>query len=354
MHIPDGYLGPQTCVPMLGVMAVYWSVALRRLKSTLRLRQAPLLALGAAFSFVIMMFNVPIPGGSTGHAVGAVLVAILLGPWAAGVAVSLALIAQALLFGDGGIMAIGANCLIMGVIMPFIGWGIYRLAASGQPADSARQWIGAAMGGYLGSCAASIVAGILFGLQPLIAHDAAGRALYCPFGLGVAVPAMAVEHFLFFGFVEAMVTALVVVYFQRAAPAMLAAGTTATAGERKLIPVAATAIGALIILSPLGLFLPEKSGTGAAWGEWSGEQLKLELGKTGGEAYVPEGVKMAEEHGWKAPLPRYALPGQAKAPPSYLGVAYAASALIGAAVLMVLIMALSKLLTVKESSHGVT
>ena len=90
MHIPDGYLGPQTCLPLFGVMAGFWSVALNKVKRTLRLKQAPLLAFGAAFSFVIMMFNVPVPGGSSGHAVGAVLVAVLLGPWAACVAVSLA------------------------------------------------------------------------------------------------------------------------------------------------------------------------------------------------------------------------------------------------------------------------
>ncbi|MGE5708452.1 MAG: energy-coupling factor ABC transporter permease, partial [Bacteroidota bacterium] len=124
MHIPDGYLSPQTTLPTFALMASFWGVGLRRLRSSLRLRQIPLLALGAAFSFVLMMFNIPIPGGTTGHAVGGVLVAILLGPWAASIAVSLALIVQALLFGDGGITAIGANCLTMGVVMPFVGYSI--------------------------------------------------------------------------------------------------------------------------------------------------------------------------------------------------------------------------------------
>ena len=79
------------------------------------------LAIGAAFSFVVMMFNVPIPGGSTGHAVGGVRVAILLGPWAAMIAITVALVIQALLFGDGGITAIGANCINMAVVIPFVG-----------------------------------------------------------------------------------------------------------------------------------------------------------------------------------------------------------------------------------------
>ena len=66
MHIPDGYLGPQTFVVLWLVMVPIWIIAARKVKRTLRTRQIPLLALGAAFSFVIMMFNVPVIGGSTG------------------------------------------------------------------------------------------------------------------------------------------------------------------------------------------------------------------------------------------------------------------------------------------------
>ena len=73
-----------------------------------------------------MMFNVPIPGGTTGHAVGGVLLAILCGPWAACLAVSVALALQAFLFGDGGLTAFGANCFNMAFVMPFTGYYIYR------------------------------------------------------------------------------------------------------------------------------------------------------------------------------------------------------------------------------------
>jgi cobalt/nickel transport system permease protein len=221
MHIPDGYLGPQTYLASYAVMAPFWAVAARKLGNSLKSRQVPVLAMGAAFSFVIMMFNVPIPGGTTGHAVGAVLIAVLLGPWAACVAVSIALVVQALLFGDGGLTAIGANCLNMAVIMPFVGWGIYRLIAGRSPARSFRQWLGAAIGGYVGLNAAALAAGILFGLQPLLAHDAAGHALYAPYPLSVAVPAMALEHLLVFGWVEAVVTGMVIAYLQRTAPELI-------------------------------------------------------------------------------------------------------------------------------------
>ncbi len=76
MHIPDGYLGPVTCIAGYAVMTPLWAVASRKVRNNLQTKQVPLLAIGAAFSFVIMMFNVPVPGGTTGHAVGAVLVAV--------------------------------------------------------------------------------------------------------------------------------------------------------------------------------------------------------------------------------------------------------------------------------------
>jgi len=221
MHIPDGYLGPQTYAAAYGAVAPFWIAASRILGKTLRSRQVPLLALGAAFSFVIMMFNVPIPGGSTGHAVGGVLIAVLLGPWAACLAVSIALIVQALLFGDGGITCIGANCLNMAVIMPFVGYGVYRLIAGRSDAGSRRRWIGAAIGAYVGLNAAALATGIEFGIQPMIAHDAAGHALYAPYPLKVALTVMAAEHLLIFGFVEAVITGLVVAYLQKADVSLL-------------------------------------------------------------------------------------------------------------------------------------
>jgi cobalt/nickel transport system permease protein len=221
MHIPDGYLGPQTYAAAYAVTVPFWIAASRILNKTLRSRQVPLLALGAAFSFVIMMFNVPIPGGTTGHAVGAVLVAVLLGPWAACIAVSIALIVQAVIFGDGGITSIGANCLNMAVIMPFAGYGVYKLIAGRSDIKSKRRWIGAAIGGYIGLNAAAIATGFEFGIQPMLASDAAGHALYAPYPLSVAVPVMAVEHLLVFGLVEAVVTGLVIAYIQKSDPGLL-------------------------------------------------------------------------------------------------------------------------------------
>ena len=221
MHIPDGYLGPATSGVFYAVMVPLWVTASRIVKKTLKARQVPLLAIGAAFSFVIMMFNVPIPGGSTGHAVGGVLVAILLGPWAAMIAITVALVIQALLFGDGGITAIGANCFNMAVVIPFVGYYAYTLIGGKAPTDSRRRVIAAFIAGYVGINVAAFLAGVEFGLQPHLCHTAAGQSLYCPYGLKIAVSAMAGEHLLVFGWVEALVTALVVKYLQKQAPELL-------------------------------------------------------------------------------------------------------------------------------------
>src|SRR5208337_192639 len=136
MHIPDGYLGPPTCGFFYAAMVPIWTVAVNKVKKTLKAKYVPLLAIGAAFSFVLMMFNVPIPGGSTGHAVGGVLIAILLGPWAACIALTVVLVVQALIFGDGGITALGANCFNMAFVVPFIGYYIYKTISYKSPIKS--------------------------------------------------------------------------------------------------------------------------------------------------------------------------------------------------------------------------
>jgi len=215
MHIPDGYLGPWTCGFFYAVMFPIWFTASRVVKKTLKSKQVPMLAIGAAFSFVIMMFNVPIPGGSTGHAVGGVLVAILLGPWSACIAVTIALIVQALLFGDGGITAIGANCFNMAFVLVFSGYYIYKLLSLRAPVNSHRRFIAAGIAGYVGINIAAFLTGVEFGLQPLLHHTSGGQALYAPYRLNVAVPAMLGGHLLVFGWIEAVVTAIVIKYLQK-------------------------------------------------------------------------------------------------------------------------------------------
>jgi cobalt/nickel transport system permease protein len=214
MHIPDGYLSPQTFIPLYAASAAFWAVAFRKLKKELSSRNIPYLGIAAAFSFLIMMFNIPIPGGTTGHAVGASIVSIILGPWTAVVAISVALIIQAFVFGDGGITAIGANCFNMAVVMPFVSYWVFKLIR-GHSSNSKRIFTASFFSGYIGLFVAAIVTAIEFGIQPLIATSPDGRPLYAPYPLKIAVPAMAIEHLVLFCIIEGLVTALLIKYFMQ-------------------------------------------------------------------------------------------------------------------------------------------
>ena len=214
MHIPDGYLSPQTYIPLYAVFAGAASLAIRKLKKTLTTKIIPFLGISAAFSFLIMMFNIPAPGGSSGHAVGAALIALLFGPWVAFVSVSVALIIQAFIFGDGGITAIGANCVNMALVMPFIAYGIFQ-AFRGKKKSLSRMSISAFLAGYIGLNITAAITAIEFGIQPLIATSPEGTPLYMPFPIKYALPVMATEHLLIFGIAEGLITALLFRYFYR-------------------------------------------------------------------------------------------------------------------------------------------
>ncbi len=214
MHIPDGYLGPQTYVPLYAAFVSFMALAVKILKKTLQSRMVPYLGMASCFSFLIMMFNVPIPGATTGHAVGSALIGLVLGPWAAILSVSITLIIQALVFGDGGITTIGANCVNMAVVMPLTAILTYKLIA-GKSGSLSRIRFAAFTSGYVSLNIAAVVTAIQFGIQPLIAQDATGKPLYAPYPLNIAIPAMAAEHLILFGFIEAVITMLLFSYLYK-------------------------------------------------------------------------------------------------------------------------------------------
>ena len=262
MHIPDGYLSPATCATFYGASVPVWIVAGRRVRKVVKNRYVPLVALGAAYSFLVMLFNVPIPDGTTAHAVGGVLIAVLLGPWAAVIAVSIALIIQALFFGDGGVLAYGANVFNMAIVMPFAGYQAYRLLAPrNHPLTSPRRPLAAAIGGYVGLNAAALCTAVEFGLQPALFHSADGTPLYAPFPLHQTIPVMAFAHLTVAGLVEAVLTAGVIRYLQKAnQPILLINRETApTTGPAQTAPQklgwrwGLVGLGVMAVLAPLGL-----------------------------------------------------------------------------------------------------
>jgi cobalt/nickel transport system permease protein len=218
MHIPDGYISPYTSGAFFALSAPLWWASLRKIGRNLQQKQLPLLAMLAAFSFLVMMFNIPLPGGTTGHAVGAVLVAILVGPWPALMALTLALTIQALFFGDGGLLTLGANCFNLAFAMPFAGYLAFRVAAGNARPGKRRFSLAAAFGGYVGVTIAALLVAVELGLQPLLHHMPDGTPLYCPFGLAVTIPAMMLPHLTIGGVAEALLTGGVVAFLGRYHP----------------------------------------------------------------------------------------------------------------------------------------
>ncbi len=315
MHIPDGYLSPKTCAFFFIAMVPIWYLASKKAEKTLKLKQLPLLALGAAFTFVIMMFNIPIPGGSSGHMVGSVVVSAVLGPWAAIVALSLTLTLQAFLFGDGGITALGANSFNMALLMCFPGYYVYRALSAGSP-GGLRVIVASGVAGYIALNLAALGVALELGIQPLIAAGIDGTPMYAPYPLSVTVPAMMIPHLLFLGPVEAVGTALVVSYIHRTNAGLF------YGGEGRMRPLW-IAFMIIVCLVPIGLVA-----TGTPWGEWSMEEVKDILG------YLPSGMAQSGP-GWRGLLPDYSIPGVE----GRLGgvLAYIFSALAGSVVVVFLI-----------------
>ena len=312
MHIPDGYLSPSTCAVLYAGAGVGWYSALKRVKSALTTRVIPLISVFAAFSFVLMMFNLPLPGGTTGHALGVTIAAIVLGPSGAILALSIAIAIQALFFGDGGISTLGANCFNMAIVGSLVAYGAYRLIAARSEIGSKRRVLGAGIAGYLAVNAAALVAALEFGLQPLLFHDASGTPLYAPYGFGVAIPAMMIGHLTFAGMAEAVISAGIVAYLQVGDPALLrgTAGVPEGVGvPMKLARAPASvrrlwlAVAALMLLTPLGVLA-----AGTAWGEWSPAELMQTASAHTARptaAVVPSGLQRLSML-WTAPFPAYA------------------------------------------------
>jgi len=193
MHIPDGFLDAKTFATLDVVGAGFVALAAARVRRVLSERAVPLMAVLAAFVFAAQMLNFPVAGGTSGHFGGGALVAILLGPWAGVLVMTLVLVIQALAFGDGGILALGANVFNMGVVAPFVGYGVYRLTRAVVRSEAGRF-----VGAFVGAWAAVVAAASACAAELAIAGTV-------PFA--VVFPAMAGVHALI-GVGEGLITAV--------------------------------------------------------------------------------------------------------------------------------------------------
>ena len=290
MHIPDNYLSPASCAVLAVAAAPVVGLSITKVKAQLKENKelAPMLGIAASLSFLLMMFNVPIPGGTTAHAVGGVLLSILIGPYAASLALTVALLLQALLFGDGGILALGANIFNMAIAMPFVGYAVYHFFRK-QNHETA----GVLVGSYVGINVAAFLTAIELGIQPIIATQG-GESLYNPYGLAVTIPAMMVTHLTIAGAVEVFFTYVIYRFVKQVAPQELYTPTSVntTSFVKKIRYV----LIALVVLSPLGLLAE-----GTAFGEWSADELSEMMNN------VPAGIENG--FSFEALFSDYTIPG---------------------------------------------
>ena len=272
MHIPDGLLGLPVAGAAAALAAGSVGLALRRLRTGLPRRRVPLMGLSAAFIFAAQMLNFPVAGGTSGHLVGAVLAAVLLGPGAAVVVMTAVLIVQCLLFADGGLLALGANVLNMAVAGTLGGWAVFAALRRTLPGPR----------GLLAAAAfAAWCSTVLAALCCAVELAASGLARWT-----LVFPAMAGVHMVI-GLGEAAITTLVLAAVMRTRPDLLDAG----AAPPRARPLVAVGLAALCGLLLFGLPFASSSPDGL-------ERVAAHLGFAGREA-APAA----------APLSGYRLPG---------------------------------------------
>jgi cobalamin biosynthesis protein CbiM len=198
MHIPDGFIDAPTSAAAAVVAVGGVGVCLRKAGEVLEDKEAPLAGLVAAFVFAVQMLNFPVAAGTSGHLLGGVLAAVLVGPWLGALCVSVVLVVQALLFADGGLSALGLNIVNMALVGAIGGYGLYLLARRVLPATRGGVVAASAVAALL----SVVLASIAFTLEYAI--GGAGGA-----SVGRVATAMIGTHILI-GIGEAVITALTV------------------------------------------------------------------------------------------------------------------------------------------------
>jgi cobalt/nickel transport system permease protein len=192
LHAPDGFVSPSVALVMWVLTALVVGYAVRRTNRALDDRAVPLLGVMAAFIFAAQMFNFPVVGGTSGHLLGGVLAAVLLGPWAGTLVMTAVVAVQALLFQDGGLLILGANIFNMGIIGTLGGFALYRALAAVLGGEERGRLPAAAVAAWVSVVAGSVAMSLQLGLSDIVP-------------LEIALPAMVGVHALI-GIGEALIT----------------------------------------------------------------------------------------------------------------------------------------------------
>jgi len=221
MHIPDGFLSITICILMYAASIGFLVWAWRKVKNTYSTSVAPLLAISSAFVFAAQMINFPIMYGTSGHLVGGTFLAVLLGPYAAIISMTLVLMMQALFFADGGLTTFGANVFNMAIIGGLSYFVVKALAHESK--SRSRFFLSVFAASWLSIVGGALVCGLEIGVSPLFA-DAGG--------ILVTVPAMLFWHVVI-GLGEATITATLLTQLSRMPSTVLPTFTMFRGGELK-------------------------------------------------------------------------------------------------------------------------
>ena len=296
LHIPDGFLS-------VGVAAVCWlfilavlAYALRLTRRTLDERLIPLAGIMGAFIFAAQMINFPVAGGTSGHFIGATLAFVVLGPWLGLLTMTAVIALQALLFQDGGLVVMGANILIMGLVPGFVGYQVYRLGRGrGRRAETGIT--GAAA--WLSIMAAALVTTLLLAFSGTTS-------------LAVALPAMLGIHALI-GIGEVLITVAALAFIRRTRPTVIDDAGAGAKGSWLILGLIAVLI--LLLMAPFASGQPDGL-------EWVAEM---------------SGFAESAQDAPYALLPDYAVPFVGETPISTI-----LAGLVGVVVVAVVLMSLAK------------
>jgi len=258
MHIPDGFIDMPTAALTGAVSLGVVAYSVRRIGRDLGERTVPLLGVTAAFIFAAQMVNFPIAGGTSGHVLGATLAAALMGPWAATVVMTVVVVVQALGMADGGLTALGANIVNMGIVAVLAGWGLLNLLKKLVPRSFAGYLVALAVASWTSVIAAAAAASLELGVSATVP-------------LRAALPAMLSVHMVI-GLGEALITCAVVAAVLAARPDLVASLDPGGDGGRGTEPTAAEAVrlstrtagrmrfwsfigGALVVATALAVFI---------------------------------------------------------------------------------------------------
>jgi len=243
MHIPDGFLSTLMAVILWVVAAISVAYALRRVGKDLGERQVPLMGVLAAAIFAGQMLNFSVTGGTSGHLLGAALATILLGPWAAVIVLTSVVSIQALIFQDGGLLALGANLFNMAVIGVTVSYFVYT---SLQKLARGKSW-GIFAGGFAAAWLSIVVASLAAALELALSGTSPAN---------IAVPAMGGIHMLI-GIGEGLITVGALAFLYAARRDLLHLGESAPRGGAAIWILGLGIATLLAVLSPLASAHPD-------------------------------------------------------------------------------------------------